>query len=365
MTSAGASQVPDASIAVDEAVLREQIGEILAAWGFAERPVRSAVDALVWADLRGVHSHGIAMIPIYERWLKAGRFDLRSSPRQIHTQGALALVDGGSGLGFEPARWSMERAVELAKSHGIGAVAVRRSNHFGAAGHWAEQASRAGLIGLALTSTVSPAIVPTGGRAARLGTNPIAFAAPGTNADDGFLLDMATSTVALGKLMVAALRGDTIPIGWALGRDGQPTSDPREGYESRLATPVGALPVLSSHKGYGLAVMVEVLTAVLAGATLALDEGGDVPQGDVGHFFLALDPGGFGVDGRFQSHLARLLAGLRSTPSLDPDMPVQVAGDPERAALRSNRASGVPLPQALMVDVRAVCARAGCRFVLH
>lgn len=348
---------------VAEPVLREQIRLILRAWGLAEAATDCAVDALVWADLRGISSHGVAMLPIYEKWLAAGRFDLQAKPALIRERPALAVFDAGSGFGFEPSRVAMRKAIDLARLSGVAAVSVRRSNHFGAAGHWAELASDAGLIGVAMTSTVSPSIVPTGGRTARLGTNPIAFAAPGDR-QPPFLLDMATSTVALGKLMVAALNGRSIPAGWALGPDGRTTADPRVGYESRLATPLGALPDLSSHKGYGLATMVEVLCAVLSGSVLALDDGGGDRRGNVGHFFLALDPAQFRDDDQFAPEIDRLTDALRETPPIDAARPVQVAGDPEREVLRLSRASGIALPLALIDALRQVCHRARCPFQL-
>jgi LDH2 family malate/lactate/ureidoglycolate dehydrogenase len=357
------SCTPPARFPATEAALRLQIGAIFEAWGANSQSTASAVDALVWADMRGIASHGIAMLPIYERWLAAGRFDPGAMPQTIIEREAFALVDGGSGFGFETARYGMSIATAKARSAGVAVVSVRRSNHFGAAGHWANMASDAGMIGMAMTSTVSPAIVPTGGKRARLGTNPIALAAPASSGPP-FLLDMATSTVALGKLMVAALRGHSIPVGWALDPDGHPTTDPVRGYASRLATPLGSLPELGSHKGYGLAAMVEILSAVLAGATLSMDDGAGVAAGDVGHFFLVIDPGAFRPDGGFETDLLRMMAELRATPALNPGEPVQVAGDPERAILDQTLADGVHLPEALVSNLRALCLRAGCRFTL-
>jgi LDH2 family malate/lactate/ureidoglycolate dehydrogenase len=351
------------SMRVPESLLRRQTELILQAWGLPAAAIECAVDALVWADLRGIASHGIAMLPIYEKWRHAGRFDPQARPSLLRELPALAVYDAGSGFGFEPSRVAMRKAIDLARASGLAAVSVRRSNHFGAAGHWAEMASDAGLIGVAMTSTVSPSIVPTGGRVARLGTNPIAFAAPGADSPP-FLLDMATSTVALGKLMVAALEGRPIPAGWALGPDGQTTADPQVGYDSRLATPLGALPELSSHKGYGLSVMVEILSAVLSGSLLSFEDGGDDTRGNVGHFFMAIDPRAFRDDNGFSRHLDRLTRTLRDTAPLDPDQPVRVAGDPERDRLALSQSEGVALAATLVDALRALCARASCACVL-
>jgi len=347
----------------DEGALRAQAGAILGAWGFGPDPVEKSVDGLVWADLRGIASHGVAMLPIYEGWLRAGRFDVSAKPAVVAEGPVVATVDGGSGMGFAAAHAAMTLAIAKARRLGLAAVAVRRSNHFGAAGRWATMASDAGLIGLATSSTVSPAIVPTGGLAARFGTNPIAFAAPGERGAP-FVLDMATSTVALGRLMVASLRGEPVPEGWALGPDGRPTTDPALGYRSRLATPLGALPELSSHKGSGLAAMVEILSVLLPGATLSMDDPGPGARGDVGHCFVVLDPRAFDGGERFGATLDAMLGRLRATPAADPARPVLAAGDPERAALSRARTHGVALPRALVASLREVAARAGCAWVL-
>lgn len=351
------------AVRVDEPALRAQARAILGAWGFSADAVSAAVDALIWADLHGISSHGVAMLPIYETWLKTGRFVSSAIPRVVFDSPVLATIDADSGLGFAGARAGMSLAIEKARRNGLSAVAVRRSNHFGAAGHWVSMAADAGLVGIATTSTVAPAIVPTGGLHARFGTNPIAFAAPGRHGTS-FLLDMATSTVALGKLMVASLRGHSIPEGWALGPDGLPTTDPALGYRSRLATPLGGRPELSSHKGSGLAAMVEILSVLLPGATLSMDNPGPGVPGDVGHFFCALDPAALRGDDGFGAALDDMLDRLRATPAADPDQPVLAAGDPERAALKRSRELGIEVPRSLMTALREVARRADCPWIL-
>ncbi len=354
----------DGFLHVSERSLHSQIVAVLTGWGFADEAVVAAADGLAWADARGIASHGIAMLPVYEGWHREGRFDPGATTRVIRETAVTATLDGGSGLGFAVARDAMRLAIGKARSAGLAAVAVRGSNHFGAAGHYAEMAAVAGLLGLCTTSTVSAAIVPTGGRDARFGTNPIAFAAPGAEGPP-FLLDMATSTVALGRLMTAAWRGEPVPEGWALDAHGRPTTDPQAGYRARRATPLGGLPELSSHKGTGLAAMVEVLSALLPGATPAMDDGGRGGRGDVGHFVLVLDPAAFRDDGGFGAAVDAMCVRLRATPPVDPARPVRVAGDPERAALARSRAEGVPLPLALVDALRGVASRAGCAWCLH
>lgn len=352
-----------ASLRYPHDLCRDQAEAILKALGFRDEAARTAADGLSWADLMGVDSHGVAMLPIYAQWRAEERFNLSGIPRLAIERPTGGLVDGGGTLGFWPARLAMEHAIACARSVGVAAVAVRRSNHFGAAGIYAEMAAHAGLIGVAMTNTHAASVVPTGAKAAMFGTNPIAFAAP-TPRGQPFLFDMATSTVALGKMMASAYRGDPIPLGWALDREGQPTTDPKVGYASRLATPLGGTAELSSHKGYGLAAMVEILCAFLPGAIWSEErKPGDVVA-NVGHFFFALDPAMFGDATSFAERVAAMMESLRKTPPAEAGRPVLVAGDKEYASRRDRLKSGVPLPNSLVEALRGVCARFGAPFLL-
>jgi len=352
-----------AFVRVPAARTHAQCAAILGAWGFAPAAVATAADALTWADLMGIDSHGIAMLPIYRTFLSAGRFKVAAAPRIERETPVSAVVDGDAGLGFHAAAIGMRLALEKARQSGIGIVAVRRSNHFGAAGYYALQAAEAGLVGLATTNVYTSSIVPTRGRTAMFGTNPIAFAAP-TGGDRPFLLDMATSTVALGKLMTAAYRRQPIPEGWALGPDGAPTTDPELGYRSRLSTPLGGTEGLSSHKGTGLAAMVEILSAILPGATFAPLRAAGVTAGDVGHFFQVFDPALFRAPEEFRRDMDAMIAALRATPPLDPARPVLVAGDPEYAARAEREQEGIPLPETLIAALREVAAAADAPWLL-
>jgi LDH2 family malate/lactate/ureidoglycolate dehydrogenase len=342
---------------------RDQAEAILRALGLREESARAAADGLAWADLMGVDSHGIAMLPIYAQWRAEGRFNLSGVPKLTIERPTGGLVDGDGALGFWPAKLAMEHAIACARKVGVAAVAVRRSNHFGAAGIYAEMAAAAGLIGLAMTNTHAASVAPTGARVAMFGTNPIAFAAP-TPEGRPFLFDMATSTVALGKLMAAAYRGDPVPLGWALDTQGRPTTDPKVGYAARLATPLGGTAELSSHKGYGLAAMVEILSAFLPGAIWSEERAPGDSSSNVGHFFLALDPAMFGDAATFAARVAAMMETLRRAPPGDPGQPVLVAGDKEYAAREERLRSGVPLPDALVEALRGVCARHGATFLL-
>lgn len=268
---------------------------------------------MLYADLRGIDSHGVSTLTLYDEFRRSGKLTLRPQVRVVRETPVTALLDGDGGLGHLPSQRAMRLAIEKAAKCGVGVVSVRNSNHFGAAGAYAMMAPERGLIGFVTCATWRPGIVPTFGADAMLGTNPIAFAAPG-KAGPPFCLDMATSTVAFNKVKLAAWHGKELRPGWAMDADGQPLTDAAAAVKSIRLTPLGGLPEMSSHKGYGLATMVEVLSTTLSGSFFAAtrpQEHPDAPRHNVGHFFLALDPKAFTDEGEFESGLDSMLAALR------------------------------------------------------
>jgi LDH2 family malate/lactate/ureidoglycolate dehydrogenase len=342
--------------------LERQLAAVFASWGMCDEHVATTAAMVLYADLRAIDSHGSGMLPFYHRQLVAGR--LEPSPRieVVREKAATALLDGGGGLGHVPACRAMRLAVEKARTSGTAAVAVRNSGHFGAAGAYARIAAAQGMLGVVKTSTPTPAVVPTRGIDPLLGTNPIAFAAPARR-HPPFLLDMATSTVSLGKLLERWRRGRSLPAGWALDREGRPATNGWSAHAGRRLTPLGGTPLLGSHKGYGLATAVEILSAVLPG--LRRERGGSRPgPREVGHFFLAVDPASLREDGAFADDLDELIDALHATPALEPGQPVLVAGDPEEAALAERSARGIPLSRAVLEGIRGVAASSGAPFLL-
>ena len=354
-------------IVVPHTLLAEQIRAVFLSWGMRPEPVETAVDLMVEADLRGIDSHGVGMLPTYDQRRRDGKIDPLAEVRTLQEGPVLTLVDAGHGIGHPPARFAMERACSKAALAGLGVSVVVHSNHFGAAGVYSTIAAEHGLVGFACTGTTQRAVVPTGGREPRFSTNPVAFAAsPGEGAP--FSLDMATSTVAVGKVNIARRAGKPLPEGWAVRPDGLPETDAAAAFNARpkRLTPLGGNRTLGSHKGYGLAVMVDILASVLGGANVG---GIDLATGEpgrfieVGHFFLALDPAFFN-DG-FAAGLGGLMAGLRATPAIDPDRPVFVPGDPEHAARRERLRTGIPMTETLFEEIRAVAAGSGAPFLLE
>ncbi|WP_052341258.1 Ldh family oxidoreductase [Salinarimonas rosea] len=359
---------PAGDLAVPTERLRRQIEALFAAWCGPDH-ARASAEVLVEADLMGIDSHGITLVQLYEELVTAGKIARDARVGVVRGFGAVAVVDGGGGFGHAPSLRAMDLAVEKARAFGVGAVGVRNSNHFGAAGVYALRAARAGMIGLATSAVHMPSIVPVFGRVPRLGTNPIAFAAPGAEGEP-FLLDIATSTIAIGKLKLASRKGQRLPDGYALDAEGRPQNDPDAALRDRLMTPLGGDRAMGGHKGYGLAAMVEVLSTLLTGASYAPLRAADAPHYDVGHFFLALNPEAFrdddgaGADG-FAHDLDAFVACLRETPPAAGCEAVLAPGDPEHAVRAVRTREGIPIPRSLVERVRGIAAERGADFLLE
>jgi LDH2 family malate/lactate/ureidoglycolate dehydrogenase len=345
--------------------LYRQTAGILSGWGMSESHTVTTAEALIAADLAGIDSHGVALLPLYEQQVRAGKASATPDIRVVRELGAALLIDGGAGFGQVPSMMATEKVIEKASAFGLAAAAVRNSNHYGAAGIYARRIAEAGLIGISTSSVWRPAIAPTGGRAAMLGTNPWAFAAPAAK-NRPFLLDMATSAVAIGKLKLAARAGNDIPEGWAITKTGTPQLKPSFDLIDTLLLPLGGDREHGGHKGYGLAAMVEILSSALSGSAITPLRDGSEASYDVGHFFLALDPGFFRDDREaFQADMDRLIEALRATPPADPHTPVLVAGDPEYAREEERRRDGIPVPAKLAEEIRGIAERAGADFLLE
>ena len=265
---------------------RAQLKEILLAWGMPEDNAETTADILSWADLHGVDSHGMSMIPGYDRLRRNGRANMQCRPRIVKETAVSALVDGDGGLGHVPAHFAMRVAIDKAKQAGMAITAVRNSAHFGATGYYTLMAAKEGLIGMACTSASSIQVAPTFGKEAKLGTDPWSFAAPTTDGNP-FLLDMATTTVAAGRIRNKANEGLQCPPGWVLNKEGLPSTDPLEAREKGgFLTSLGGSPENSSYKGYGLAVMVNILGACLSGCNP--DHRPDAHQETAGHGYRPL-----------------------------------------------------------------------------
>jgi LDH2 family malate/lactate/ureidoglycolate dehydrogenase len=343
---------------------RAQAAAILESWGMAAATAATTADVLAWADLHGIESHGIAMLVEYDARRKTRPINLRPAPRVVRDTPVAALMDADGGLGHAPGREAMQLAIAKARSAGVGMISVRNSGHFGALGYYTTMAADAGLIGIAATSVFGIRVPPTGGAQARFGTDPWSFAAPGSDGRH-FVLDMATTTVASGRVRNKIVEGQQMPPGWGFDRRGRPTLDPREVMDGGFLSPLGGAAESAGYKGYGLAVMVNILASCLSGSTLITDPmHSRQPYGlDVGHFVMAFDPGLFRMPEEFQSDVTRLCDAMRATPPVDPERPVLVAGDPERAVRALRERDGIPIGPGLARRLHALAAETGAEWL--
>jgi len=346
---------------------RKQLEGILSSWGMSTTNAHNAAEIMAWADVHGIDSHGISMVPVYDQRRREGKIDMQAEPSVSRETPVSALVDGKGGLGHVTSRLAMSLAIDKARGSGIGIAAVHNSSHFGACGFYAKMAADVGLIGLVTTSASGIQVAPAAGAEARLGTDPIAFAAPSTNAEQPFLLDMATTTVAAGKIRNKANEGLQCPPGWVVTKDGLPSTDPLEAREQGGSlTPLGGTLDGSSYKGYGLAAMVNILSACLSGSTLITDPMHIKRPGtmDIGHFFMAIDPNLFRDGDEFRQDVSAFCGALRDTRAMDPAQPVMVAGDPQWCNLQQRMRDGIPIGANLLAQVKAIAHEAGAQWVM-
>ena len=310
---------------------------------------------LVQADMTGRHTHGVNRLPLYVARLRGGGIESRPD---IRTQSAmfpaLLSVDGGNGLGPVVAWRAVEEAVRLSEQYGVGMVAVKRSNHAGALSVYCEEGARQGHIVMALTNS-TPAIPPWGGRLPFFGTNPIAYGIPRGPNTPPLVVDLATSVVARGHIIEAARLRQPIPEGWAIDEQGSPTTDP----EAALS---GAVLPMAGPKGYALALIVEILSGVLTGA--GVGTGVKNPYNDfhgeanVGHFFWAFNPKGFGYLETFYERLTAMEEAIHNVPTM-PNRTIRLPGD--RGWDKRQRAyhEGISMDLALFRELNGLATEQG------
>ena len=348
------------------ATVRDQMAACLRAFGMPEQDAATTAAIMADADARGIDSHGLSCIPNYYKRAQRNMITLDAKVTVVRDGPVTALLDAGGGLGYVAAVQAMTMAIDKAKTNGMATIAVRNSAHFGATGYYTRMAAREGLIGMAFTNTSAPHVVPTFAAEGRLGTNPIAFTAPAKR-HPPFNLDMATSTVAGGKIRNKAVEKQPLPLGWIVDADGKPTTDSSGYFDGVNMTPLGGSRDLGSHKGYGLTAMVEILSAALPGASLVMSENhGKRTPGtmEIGHCFMAINPAFFRPAGEFEATVDELIDDLHATEPVDPRQPVMVAGEPEDKISAERQASGIPIPPGLRETIRKLSAETGAAFLL-
>jgi len=346
-------------IAIEQNKLRQFVSRVFQSFGLSQSKADTCADVLVTADLRGIESHGVGLLPRYLEGIRTGFMVLHAEPEVVRENPSTATVDGHLSFGPPVAVFSTELAIQKALTTGVGMVTVRNSNHFGIAGYYTQLILDAGMIGIAMTNA-SPQVVPTFGRRVMLGTNPISMAAP-AGKNRPFLLDMATSVIPRNKLDVYQRAGKSIPEGWAVDGSGKTVTDPETVVQNIMdgrgggILPLGGIgELLSGHKGYGLALLVDILCGVLSGGMYAdrvvnVKDGKIIPATHVSHFFMAIKIENFVAMETFTSKMDDLIDRLKSVPKAEGQSRIYIHGEKEYENMEKYGRAGIPL-QKKVVD---------------
>ncbi|WP_400193501.1 Ldh family oxidoreductase [Hymenobacter sp. B81] len=331
--------------------------------GCSEDHARQATETLLSADLRGVDSHGVARLSGYVRLWEARRVNATPALAVVHETPSTAVVDGDAGLGLVVGPYAMRLAIEKARTAGTGWVAVRNSNHYGIAGYHAMLALPHDMIGISLTNA-SPLVAPTYALERLLGTNPISVAIP-AGEQPAFVLDMATTTAANGKLEILERKNLPAPASWIQDRDGNDSTNPTETKNGGALRPLGG--ETGSHKGYGLGATVDILSAVLSGANYGpwvppfvafLQPPANPVGAGIGHFFGVMRVDAFRPADEFKAHMDNWIQTFRQAKAV-PGQQVLIPGDPERLMTEQRLTHGIPLLEKVVADLGSVGERFG------
>jgi ureidoglycolate dehydrogenase (NAD+) len=333
--------------------------EVMRRYGIREADAQLAAQILVTTDSWGVHTHGTRQLRPLLKNFPIKRLDAEAVSEVVREGAAWALMDGHHSLPFVTAHRAMELAVEKAKSAGIGYVSVMHTSHFGAAGYYANIAAEQGMIGIAMCNADPNMVIP-GARGKILGTNPIAYAIPAGKNKPVFF-DIATSAVAANKVIRARLLGQSIPEGWLVNADGEPTTDPSGFPES------GALMPMAAHKGYGFALLVEVLAGVMSGAALTKEQPSWVPnmpgnppgQANQGQMFIAIDAGAILSPDIFDQRMDWLVDYIHDSPKAKGSNQIYLPGEIEWEKREQALAHGMILPPDVVENLTGLAQDVG------
>lgn len=305
----------------------------------------AAARHLVRAEEQGLPTHGVSRVPFYCSMLRKGRADGAARPAMVADHAATCLIDNRDGLPYVSAQWAIEEVIQRARRNGIGFAGIRNSAHVGVLGIHLLPVAEAGLVGLAFTN--SPAAIPAwGGKKALFGTNPVAAVFPRKN-QNPLVIDLALTTVVRGRIMMAMRRGERIPEGWALDREGRPTTDPKEAIEQGSLFPIGGA------KGAMLALMFELICASLTGAAIGpeadsfFSEDGNRPR--IGQAFMAIDPSALAGMDKYRERTEAVVATMLADPE------VRLPGARRFAAEASSK-KGIEVPDELIAQIEKLCS---------
>jgi (2R)-3-sulfolactate dehydrogenase (NADP+) len=313
--------------------------------GAHSRMAEATARHLVRAEEQGLSTHGMSRVPFYCGMLRKGRADGAAQPAMVAERAGVCLIDNRDCLPYVSAQWAVDEAIQRARRNGIGFAGIRNSAHAGVMGIHLLPTAEAGLVGLAFTN--SPAAIPAwGGRKALFGTNPVAAVFP-RNTKQPLVIDLAMTTVVRGRIMMAMRRGERIPEGWALDRNGRPTTDPKEAIENGSLFPIGGA------KGAMLALMFELICAALTGSAIGpevdsfFSEEGNRPR--IGQAFIAIDPAGLAGTERFYERIESVVSAMLADPE------VRLPGA-RRFSAEAAAAGGIEVPDELLAQVEKLCS---------
>lgn len=349
--------------ALDYQLLLEHCRRVFEGMGFSGEDSRRIADVLLEADLRGFESHGVQRLVRYWHELKSGMVDLHAGPEVVHETPLSAVVEGHKAMGQLVGTFAMELAIRKARETGIGLVAVRNSNHYGIAGYYTHMAAREGLMGISMTNTEA-IMVPTFGRQAMLGTNPIALAMPARPVI--FSFDASTTVVPRGRLEVFNKRGDPLPQGWALDETGHVSTDPKEVLSSITEKRGGGILPLggageehAGYKGYGFGMLCELFTGVLSGG-LTSDKVNRAPgHTGIAHFFGAMRLDLFGDGEAIVTSFSEYLQRIRQSPLGQGQQRIYIHGEKEAEARLDRMRRGIPVNSKTLQELIRIGLDAG------
>ena len=349
-----------------EDTLRNFTENVFKKMGCSDEHAQLSADVLIKADLRGIDSHGVARLTGYVRLWEKKRINPTPNIRIVHETATTATVDGDAGLGLVVAPFAMKIAIEKAEKYGSGWVAVKNSNHFGIAGYHALMAVEKDMIGYALTNA-SPLVAPTFSSERMLGTNPICYAFPAGKFPP-VIVDMATSTAANGKLEIAQREGKNVPEGWIQDKDGNAALHPSDLKNGGSLLPLGSDREHGSHKGFGLSATVDILSAVLSGASYGpwappfvafMDPLPNQPGEGLGHFLGAMSVDGFRPIDDFKANMDNWIERFKNAKPIDEHQKVIIPGEPELEAEKDRKINGIPLIDAVVNDLNELAEKLG------
>jgi LDH2 family malate/lactate/ureidoglycolate dehydrogenase len=342
-----------ASAPIEPAALTDFATAVYRHAGVPDADAHLLADSLVQADLWGHQSHGVLRLGWYLARLRAGSMQAQTTPEFVMDGGAVAVIDGHHGVGQVLAAHAADEAIRRARLHGIGAVGVRHSNHFGTAMYYTLRAPREGCVAF-LTTNASPAMAPWGGREKRVGNNPWSIAAP-AGRHPPMVMDIANTSVARGKVYLARQRGEPIPEGWAINAAGAPTTDAQEAID-------GIILPMAQHKGYVIAMMMDMLAGVLTGSGFGAQVNGPYRADKLsqcGHLMIAMDVAAFQPPAEFAARMEQLVAAIKAVPVAAGFDEVFYPGEIEARNDVRQRRDGLVLPHDTLTDLAKIARETG------